>query len=165
MKVIYKISVPLIIIILLLVGCNRQQDYHYYVNEIVSLDKKNIGILVINQSGKTIFIDEKQIIDEVIGYLNLLKVQELTPEEELILFDNGKKLSKETTYTFKISQNRYAETYIVFLLLSKEELVIVNTKPADTLRSISYLCLKDQSSLEIVSKIYGLIKLTNEKNK
>lgn len=161
MKLFIKKITIVFLSFVIIVGCTKEP---LKIGQILSLDKTIIMNLDISQpDNNTISISDRVLIDKVIDDLNNINVQKLSASEEANIFNNGKVLGKDTTYGFDLLENKDKQTYIMFYLLSEKELVVVNEKPANTLRSISYLNLSDQVSLDIVSSLYKLIKETSNK--
>lgn len=161
MKLFIKKITIIFLSFFIIVGCTKEP---LKIGQILSLDKTIIMNLDISQpDNNTISISDRVVIDKVVDDLNNINVQKLSASEEANILNNGKVLGKHTTYGFDLLENKDKQTYIMFYLLSEKELVVVNEKPANTLRSISYLNLSDQVSLDIVSSLYKLIKETSNK--
>jgi hypothetical protein len=132
----------------------------YPANQINPVDQASTQAVRISQnpSYQEEFTDS-DLIGQLIANLQHVQVRKLSPAEEVKILDNGSVMKKDSTITLELlkAQGGLAQSFAV--LLSPTELLLSDVKTmASSERTVSYLSAGDETTLQAVQKIYGLLK-------
>lgn len=140
----------------LLTGCSQEKSS---ANEIAPVDKDKLKVISISYGNKVTkeFIDTEQI-NTLLSYLNDIKFSKMGIKQEEVVFDKGKIFNLDSTFSIQLMERTRGVSKADIILISEKELVLPDSETMAKGRTVSYINMNDDSSLNAVKEIYSLAK-------
>lgn len=143
-----------LLLITLLTGCSQEKSS---VSEIAPVDKDKLKVISISYGNKFTkeFTDTEQI-NTLLGYLNDIKFSKMSIKQEEVVFDKGKIFNLDSTFSIQLMERTRGVSKADIILISEKELVLPDSETMAKGRTVSYINMNDDSSLNAVKEIYSL---------
>ncbi len=145
------------LLIVQLTGCSREKSA---ANEIAPVDRDKIKVMSIkygNAVPNKEFTDTEQI-NNLLDYLNDIKFSKMSIKQEEEIFDKGNVFYLDSTFLIQLMEYTHGVSKAEIILISEKELVLPDSETMGKGRTVSYINMNDNSSLNAVKKIYSLAK-------